>query len=437
MLPEFLRDPFEYVRECQQIYGDVFRLPFPLRETVFVCHPDHVKHVMNNPCNAYSMGGNVGARLNKVIGASVATLEGDVFRQRRKLIAPLFGARSLSTMADGIANEFVGRIDRWEIYAETGAVIDLQYEIAKVTLPAFMRAMFSIKVTDREVCDLDVDLHAVLRAAAAVCFICTPPNLIPAPGVDSFPKSWFRLRKWVSQQIDYRIGHPIERQDLFETLLNAQYDDGSAIRRKDLIQETAMLIAGGYETVVAALSWTLALLDGNREARVKLYEEVDALDGRQPTYNDLQSLTWAKACFDEGQRLQGHPMNPRFAMRDDWIDGYFIPRGTLIGVPMYTLHRDTRWWQNPDSYDPNRFANPAQVQSRPATSFLPFGFGPHRCIGSALGYMNAQFLLAIIHQRYCVNFPIGWQPRHSPKFSIAVEGGLPATLTVRKDSSRK
>jgi cytochrome P450 len=430
VLPEFLDDPFEYVRDCQREYGDIFRIPLPLREMVIVTHPDHVRHVFHHPDDAYSMVGSLGPRINQLIGASIPQLEGDPLKQRRKLIAPMFGVRNLSTLADGIVDEFVTRIDGWQQFVDSGETIDLQHEIGKVTLPAFMRAMFSTTLSDREIHELDVDLRAMLRAIAAAWFICTPPNLIPAPGVDSLPKSWLRVRKWIARQIDARLANPIEHQDLFQTLLDARFDDGSAISRRDLIQETAILIAGGYETVVASLSWTLALLASNPDSQAKLIEEIDALDGRRHGYGDLKGLEWAKACFDEGQRLQGHPLNSRFALRDDWIDGYHIPRGTLVGVPMYTLQRDPRWWPEPDAFDPTRFTDPAVMKLRPSTAFIPFGFGPHRCIGSALGYMNGQFLLAIIHQRYRLNFPAGWQPRHSPTFSITVKDGLPVTLTA-------
>ncbi|OOK78788.1 cytochrome P450 family protein [Mycobacterium kansasii] len=111
-----------------------------------------------------------------------------------------------------------------------------------------------------------------------------------------------------------------------------------------MITEAIMLIGGGYETVVAALAWTLALLPQNPQAQQRLYDEVDALNGALPSYADLDRLEWAKACFDEGQRLQGLLLQPRFAMIDDVIGGYRIRRGTLIGLPIYALQRDPRWW---------------------------------------------------------------------------------------------
>lgn len=100
-----------------------------------------------------------------------------------------------------------------------------------------------------------------------------------------------------------------------------------------------MLIGGGYEIVVAAMAWTLALPQQNPQAQQRLCDEVDELGGKLPTYDDLERLQWAKACFDEGQRLQGLLLHGRFAMIDDPIGGYRIRRGSVAGLSIYTMQR--------------------------------------------------------------------------------------------------
>ncbi|MGC7336356.1 cytochrome P450, partial [Mycobacteroides abscessus subsp. abscessus] len=96
------------------------------------------------------------------------------------------------------------------------------------------------------------------------------------------------------------------------------------------------------ETIVAAMSWTLALLLKNPEHLVRLYDEVDALGSGVPGVADLPKLAWAKACFDEGQRLQGAPLNWRFAMDENEIGGYPIPRRSVVATSLYVVHRDRR-----------------------------------------------------------------------------------------------
>lgn len=430
VLPRFTRDPFESVRGWAEEYGDVFHVPVPLWNLVMVNHPDLVDQVMNDRDGHFSMIGPAESIVARTIGASLPMMEGERFRRRRRTLTPMFGRRHLARIAESVADEFVLRLERWKAWADTGRVVDLQHEISQVTLPAFLRAMYSTSVTDEKLAELDRDLRLLMRTVAAGVLLSPPPNPLPM-GSQSLPLAWRRLRRTVEELIDERVANPIDGTDLLGLLLEARYDDGSAISRKDLAMELIVLMAGGYETVVASLSHTLAHLCLNPEPTALLYEEVDALDGAVPTLDDLGRLTWAKACFDEGQRLQGHPMNPRAALSDTDLGGFHIPRGTLVGTPVYTLHRDQRWWTDPDAYDPTRFADREAVMARPNLAFIPFGAGPHHCIGSGMAYMNAQFLIALIFQRYRLEVPRGWRPRHASTFSITLQGGLPVRLSRR------
>lgn len=429
VLPEFVKDPFELLRGYAGEYGDVFTVPLPMWNLVVVNHPDLVDQVMNDRTGTFSMIGPLEQVVAKTIGAALPMMEGESFRKRRRSLTPMFGRRHLANIADAIVDEFTQHIDRWDAFVESGEVVDLQHEIAQVTLPAFLRAMYSTALSDAEIAQADRDLRLLMRTVAAGVLLSPPPSPLPIPGTDNLPMAWRRLRRLVNRLIDDRLANPIEGTDLLGLLLDSRYEDGTSLSRKDLATELIVLMAGGYETVVSSLSHTLAHLCLNPEPAQRLYDEVDALGGISPGLEHLEQLSWTKACFDEGQRLQGHPMNPRMALKDTELAGFRIPRGTLVGTSVYTLQRDERWWADPDAYDPTRFVDKEVALARPNLAFIPFGAGPHHCIGSGLAYMNAQFLLALIFQRYRLTTPEGWQPRHASTFSVTLKGGLPVTLT--------
>ncbi|WP_405136321.1 cytochrome P450 [Nocardia sp. NBC_01388] len=435
VLREFRRDPFESVRGWAREYGDVFHVPLPLWNLVMVNHPDLVNQVMNDRDGHFSMVGPLEKPLASTIGSMLPIMEGERFRKRRRMLTPMFGRKHLARIADTIVDEFTCRIERWDHYADTGQVVDLQHEIAQVTLPAFLRAMYSTHLSDAELAQIDVDMRLLMRTVAAGVLLANPPSPLPIPGTENLPMAVYRLVRLVNRLVAERSSTPTDDVDLLGLLQASRYDDGTGLNSRDLRVELIGLMGGGYETVVASLSHTLAHLCTNPEPAQRLYAEVDALGNAVPTLDDLSRLTWAKACFDEGQRLQGHPMNPRLAMRDSEIAGFHIPRGTLVGVPVYTLQRDERWWVDPDRYDPTRFTDPSHPP-RPNSAFIPFGAGPHHCIGSGMAYMNAQFLLALIFQRYRLNTPADWKPKHASTFSITLEGGLPVTIR-RIDKGRK
>ncbi|MEU9808522.1 cytochrome P450 [Mycobacterium sp. NPDC050853] len=425
----YYRNPYEFLRTSAAKYGDVFRVPLPLHDLVVVSHPDDVSYFMDSTTGNYSMFGTTQG-LFRQIGRSVPTLEGEASKERRRMLLPMFGRRHLSRVADTLVEEFVSRIDRWSVWAGTGQYVDLQHQIARVTLPTFLRTMFSTSISDEEIEQIDTDIRATMRLGATYLLLSPPPNLIPFPGVESAPRSLLRLVMQMKRIIRRRRENPVDKPDLLSILLEARYDDDSALSERDLIAELIVLIAGGYETIVAALSWTLALLLRNPEHLERVYGEVDALKGAPPGVADLPNLSWLKACFDEGQRLQGAPLNWRFAMQEDEIGGYGIPRGTFVATSLYVVHRDPRWWgDDADRYDPRRFADPARARSRPRLAFMPFGSGPHHCVGTGMAYMNAQFLLSIIFQRYRLSAPVGWNPEHRFAFSTVIKGGLPVTIT--------
>jgi cytochrome P450 len=427
VLPELKADPFGYLRRLSDVYGDVFRLPLPLYDVVIVNNPDHVRHIMKHRDGEYSMTGPV-SWAKHVLGASMQLLEGAEFRQRRNLLSPMMGRAQLTKVATTVGDEFSERLAKWDRFAQTGEPIDLQHEINGVVIPAFMRAMFTKAPADDVLERLDTDIRTLMASASSPLFLAPPPRLLPGDG--NPVQAWWRMRRWVTHQIDERVTDGRSYDDLLQVLLEARYEDGTPIGRRDAVTEAIMLIGGGYETVVAALAWTLALLPQNPPAQQRLHDEIDALEGEVPTYEDLDRLQWAKACFDEGQRLQGLLLQPRFAMIDDTIGGYRIRRGNLIGIPIYHLQRDPRWW-GPDAerYEPMRFYDKEIVAARPNLAFLPFGAGPHRCFGAAMGYLEAQFLLTQIFQRFRIHVRPGWAPRHDPAVVWPVKDGVPAVLT--------
>ncbi len=426
---EMRREPFEFFRRCAQEYGDIYRVPFPLGGSIVVAnHPDYASQVMDDPVGRYSMIGPGQAAMG-MIGAAIPMLEGRSSGSGAGCSCRCSDAVTWHGLPEVIADEFVTRVDRWSRWVDTGQAVDLQRSFAQVTLPAFLRAMFSSAITEREIHETDVDLRTFMSLMASVTLMSSLPRLFPLLGRDTAPRSMWRLRRLTKRLIEERRRNPVETPDLLSLLLEATYDDGSPLSERDLSMELMILMAGGYETVVASLSWTLALLLAHPDHLGRLYAEIDSLRGALPTPDDLPKLAWAKACFDEGQRLQGHPLNPRFAMEDDVIGGYFIPWHTIVGPSLYSMHRDPRWWVEPDSYDPNRFMDEARAKQRPRLAFMPFGSGRHHCLGTGMGYMNGQFLLAVIFQRYRLTLPKGWKPKHHFNFSVTLDGGLPAMLT--------
>ena len=112
MLREFKADPLGYLQQLANEYGDVYRVPLPLYDVVVVNHPEHLRHIMNFREGEYIMLGTAGW-IRSVLGASMAMLEGDQFRKRRRLLTPMMGRGQLSKIATVVEEEFADRLQRW------------------------------------------------------------------------------------------------------------------------------------------------------------------------------------------------------------------------------------------------------------------------------------------------------------------------------------
>jgi cytochrome P450 len=428
VLPDYQPDPFGYLREMGNRYGDVYRLPLPLYDVVVVNHPDHVGHVLNSRDGEYTTVGSVPGFVKLVAGSSLAMMQGEKLRQRRKLLTPMIGRRQLTKIATCLADEFDKRLATWDRFAESGEPIDLQHEVAAVVMPAFMRAMFSIELPEAELRQLDADVNTWLTTFAnTLIFIGPLPRVLPGAG--NPVQAWLGVRQWAKRRLEERLAdRPYD--DMMQVIVDAHRRGETPISRLDAIAELTTLVFGGWESTASALAWTLGLLPQNPQAQQRLYDEVDGLGGAVPTFDDLARLQWAKACFEEGQRMRGLPLLLRFATVDDTIGGYRIRRGNLIAISPYTIHHDSRWWgPDADSYDPMRFYDKQVIAARPNLAFIPFGAGPLRCIGSSMGDLSAQLLLAQIHQRFRIQTPAGWAARRDPAQPLPVKGGVPVVLT--------
>jgi thiamine pyrophosphate-dependent acetolactate synthase large subunit-like protein/cytochrome P450 len=415
------RDPFEFMKRGAARYGDIFRAPLPLLDLVAVTHPDLVHEFMEEPTGRFSRYGPVRPMLS-IIGANSIMLDGPKLRERRGMLTPMFARRHQTNIAEVVSSELARRLDGWAAWAATGRPVNLQDEIFQTTLSVYLRALFSVSVSDPELRQLDADMRAITGLLGLTTLMVPFPRLNVAPALA-------RTYRLVGRLIRERKARPLDVPDFLDTLLEARYQDGSPMSKADLAAEIVGLLGGAYDPSAAALTWAVALLVNHPDQLATLLDEIDALGGAPPGYDDLPRLEWTKACFDEAQRMQGHPFFPRYCMEDTTLGDYRLPKYTLLGASMSVIHRDPRWWPEPDRYEPARFLDREQIQARPRLAFMPFSAGQHFCMGTQMAYMTAQFFLATLFQRYRLSVPQGWRPQPHFTFSVTVKGGLPVRLS--------
>jgi cytochrome P450 len=195
---------------------------------------------------------------------------------------------------------------------------------------------------------------------------------------------------------------PGERPDLLSTLLQSRDAAGRPMDGKLLRDEVITLLLAGHETTALALTWTLYLLSRHPEVAAKVEEEVDAVVGpsRLPGAADISGLRYLTCVLTEAMRL--YPpvyILGREAVGEIQIDGYRLPRGTVMLMSQWVVHRDPRFFPQADSFKPERWGD-GSAQGLLRFAYFPFGGGARICIGQPLALMEAKLVLATICQRF-------------------------------------
>jgi cytochrome P450 len=165
--------------------------------------------------------------------------------------------------------------------------------------------------------------------------------------------------------------------------------------------ELMTFLLAGHETTALALSWALYMLSRNDEAEEKLHEEVDrVLAGRLPSVFDLPSLLFIESIVKETMRLYPPAWSvARTAINDFELDGYRVPAGANIVMSQWIMHRDQRFFSEPEKFEPDRWSTSA-CQNLPRFAYFPFGGGPRQCIGASFATIEAVLILGTIARRF-------------------------------------
>jgi cytochrome P450 len=427
-LPHVQRDRLGLMMSAARRYGDAVRLRMGPKTLYLFNHPEHAKHVLSENHANYRKGlGLVHAR--RALGDGLLTSEGELWRSQRRAVQPAFQRERVIQAAGVIADETDRMLARWR--SNPGATVDLVAEMTQLTLGVLGRFLLRAELGSSE--HIGHAFAAVQdQAMFEMVTLNVVPPWLPLPRQLRFRRARRELDELVQGLVSARVGGPSQGDDLLSRLLVVIGREADPrVRRRRLRDELVTLLLAGHETTASTLGWTWYLVDRHPDVYERLHAEAsDVLGDRSPDHQDLARLTYTTRVVEEAIRL--YPpvwMLTRQAVEDDDVNGYHVPSGADVLVCPYVLHRHPGFWEDPESFDPERF-RPALTASRPRYAYIPFGAGPRFCVGSNLGMMEAALVIAMIAREFRPRRVAGHPVVPEPMLSLRLRGGLPMTMDL-------
>jgi cytochrome P450 len=431
MALQMLHDPLGTLQRIAREYGDVVRIPIGPDSRILLNHPDYIEQVNVIQQSKFHKSKLTKDVTGRLLGEGLLISEGDFWRRQRRLAQPAFHRSRINGYASTMVESAEAQIRKWR----DGEERDIAQEMTALTLETAVRTLFGTtlpgeaKQVGRS---LDFLVRYSLRKAR---YPIKVPENWPTPANRRAEREIQFLDSLVYRIIDERrrLGNTIERKDLLSLLMSAMDEDGSQMSAKQLRDETMTLFLAGHETTALTLSWAWFLLSKNPAAEVRLHEELrGVLGGRAPAIADLGRLPYLLGVVNEVLRLYPPAyILARTSIAPCTIGGYDFPTGSTVIMAQWVMHRDARFFDDPEAFRPERWLDGLEDRL-PAGAYFPFGDGPRRCIGQNFALMEAVLVIATIAQKFQLQLVSGQKIVPEPLVTLRPRNGIRMRIDARR-----
>ena len=395
-MPALRRDALGFLLHCARTYGDVVPLRFGPRRAFLFSNPNDIEDVLVTQYRHFSKGPAL-RRSAPLFGNGLLTSEGDFWRRQRKLAQPAFHRERIAAYAQIMVDETQARIVGWK----AGEQRDIHQEMVSLTLPIAVKTLFGAELEKSEHIGEMLEL-AQTNFERWIHYITMLPAWVPTPTVPSLARAIKELDRIVYKLIAQRRTSGEDKGDLLSMLLRAQdEDDGATMTDKQLRDEVLTLFLAGHDTTALTLTWTLYLLAQNPDVETKLRAELESVVGnRAPAAADRPNLKYAEQVIQESMRLYPPAwVVGRSVIESCTVGGQALAVGNTVILSQWVVHRDPRWFADPETFRPERWQNDF-AKTLPKYAYFPFGGGPRVCIGNTFALMESVLVLATVLQKW-------------------------------------
>jgi cytochrome P450 len=405
---QLVRDPFAFWDVLAE-HGDVVRYDAAGWSFTGILHPDHVERVLVEEPDTFERYLFADRRLDFAPEGLLYT-DGEQWRNQRRLMQPAFTMDRIKSYATTMREQIEGMASKWD----DGEEVALNQEFSTLTLRILSKALFDVDVDpDAEDEAITGGAREINRRSDASNLSSFLPGWLPTPGNLRYKRAMADYRERVDELIDDRRATDPKGDDLLSILLGA--GDGDGLSEREIRDNLITFMFAGHETTSLGLTYTCMLLAQHDDVREKLQAELETvLDGESVDFEHVPRLDYTDRVITEAMRLYPPAyIMFRRATEDAVIGGYNIPAGTVLTLPQFRIHHDERFYDDPETFDPDRWTDEMEADL-PEYAYFPFGGGPRHCIGMRFAMLELKLVVATLAQRFDLELVSNPDPEFIP-----------------------
>lgn len=393
------RNPIPFHKRYFEKFGDSFSIRIGFTRHIILSRDNDVaQYILVKNQRNYNKSKFQSVYLSKYLGKGLLTSDGDFWLKQRRLIQPAFHKQKMNQLVDNMNKTITAEVD----HLVEDKFLDVFPAMSQLAFNVVAKSLFEFSISEEK-------LHRIKFIIEEVQTFLVKEIRLPHKAL------WFSLsgqvrkhlnlaeenNKIIQEIIELRNASKEEFNDLLNMLMETRYEDtGESMSMQQLIDEIKVLFIAGHETTANALTFTLHFLGRYPEIQQKIFDEITEIESQTDNIiEQLQKMTYTNAVLNESMRLYPPAwITDRENVEDDSLTEFKIKKKTLIGVSFYELHRNPKYWDNPDEFIPERFLGEEKKKSM--QYFYPFGAGPRMCIGTGFAIYEMCLAISQIVKKY-------------------------------------
>ncbi|MBJ2122888.1 cytochrome P450 [Flavobacterium sp. IB48] len=393
------RNPIPFHKRYFEKFGDSFSIRIGLSRYIILSRDNEIaQYILVKNQRNYNKSKFQSVYLSKYLGKGLLTSDGDFWLKQRRLIQPAFHKQKMNQLVDNMNKTITAEVDN----LDENKFFDVFPAMSQLAFNVVAKSLFEFSISEEK-------LHRIKFIIEEVQKFLVKEIRLPHKAL------WFSLSGQVRKHlnlaeennniiqeiIEGRNASNEEYNDLLNMLMETRYEDtGESMSMQQLIDEIKVLFIAGHETTANALTFTLHFLGRYPEIQQKIFDEITEIESHTDNViEQLQKMTYTNAVLNESMRLYPPAwITDRENVEDDSLTEFKIKKSTLIGISFYELHRNPKYWDNPDQFIPERFLGEQKKKSM--QYFYPFGAGPRMCIGTGFAIYEMCLAISQIVKKY-------------------------------------